>query len=252
MWDVPRTSTTRLTFDSSDDWLPLWSPDGAHIAFASQQRSGVPNTCQLYLKPSDGTARERLILATPGDTHPNDFFPDGKSLLYDTRDAVTKQDLWVLPLSAQAKPIPFLRTIFNEGQGQVSPNGGWIAYTSDESGTWEVYVQPFPPTGGKWQISTRGGAEPRWSRDGKDLFFIGGDRALMMTSVSVRGSGLEVGTAVALFDMPILGPLAGRTAWQKYYAVASDGQRFLIKTGDEETSSSPLTVVVNWTSALGR
>jgi eukaryotic-like serine/threonine-protein kinase len=178
--------------------------------------------------------------------------PDGKSLLYDTRDWVTKQDLWVASLSSQSKPIPFLRTIFNEGQGQVSPNGEWIAYTSDESGTWEVYVQPFPSTGGKWQISTGGGAEPRWSRDGKQLFFIGGNRALLVATVSARGSGLEVGAATALFDMPILGPLAGRTAWQRYYAVASDAQRFLIKAGNEETSSSPLTVVVNWTSALGR
>jgi eukaryotic-like serine/threonine-protein kinase len=252
LWDVLRNSTTRLTFDAADDWLPLWSPDGARIAFASQQRFGVPNVCQLYVKPSDGAAGERLLLETPGDTHPDDFFPDGKSILYDTRDPVTKQDLWVLPLSAQPKPIPFLRTTFNEGQGQVSPNGGWIAYTSDESGTWEVYAQPFPPTGGKWQISTSGGAEPRWSRNGKELFFIGGNRKLMAAGVSVRGSGLEVGAATALFDMPILGPLAGRTAWQKYYAVASDGQRFLIKTGNEETSASPLTVVVNWRSALGR
>ena len=252
LWDVTRNSTTRLTFDGADDWLPLWSPDGGRIAFASQQRSGVPDVCQLYVKPSDGAAGERLILETPGDTHPDDFFPDGKSLLYDTRDPVTKQDLWVLPLSAQAKPIPFLRTTFNEGQGQVAPNGRWIAYTSDESGTWEVYAQPFPPTGGKWQISTSGGAEPRWSRDGTELFFIGGNRKLMAATVSVAGSGLEVGVATPLFEMPILGPLAGRTAWQKYYAVASDGQRFLIKTGNEETSSSPVTVVLNWTSALGR
>ena len=252
LWDVKRNSTTRLTFDAADDWLPLWSPDGTRIAFASQQRSGVPGICQLYLKPSDGAAGERLILETPGDTHPNGFFPDGKALLYDTRDPATKQDLWVLPLSARSKPIPFLRTTFNEGQGQVSPDGRWIAYTSDESGTWEVYAQPFPRTGGKWQISTTGGAEPRWSADGKELFFIGGNRKLMAAPVSMRGSGLETGAATPLFEMPILGPLAGRTAWQKYYAVTSDAQRFLVKAGTEESPSSPITVVLDWTAALGR
>jgi Tol biopolymer transport system component len=251
LWDLRRDATTRLTFDEADDWLPLWSPDGTRIAFASQQRSGVPGICQLYVKPSDGSAGERLILETTGDTHPDDYFPDGKSLLYDARDPATKQDLWVLPLSGDMKPIPFLRTTFNEGQGQVSPDGRWIAYTSDESGTWEVYVQPFPPTGGKWQISTGGGAEPRWGRDRKELFFIGGNRKLMAAAVDTRGPGLEVGGPTPLFDMGILGPLAARTASQKYYAVTSDGQRFLVKSGIEETSSSPMTVILNWTSALG-
>lgn len=113
-------------------------------------------------------------------------------------------------------------------------------------------MQPFPATGGKWQISPNGGAEPRWSRDGTELVFIGGDRKLVATAASMRGSGLEIGAATPLFDMPILGPLAGRTAWQKYYAVSSDGQRFLIKSGIEETSSSPMTIVLNWTSAIRR
>ena len=252
LWDVARNSTTRLTFDAADDWLPLWSPDGTSIAFASQQRSGVPSVCQLYVKSVDGATAERLLIETPGDTHPNGFFPDGKSLLYDTRDPATRQDLWVLPLAAPPRPTPFLRTTFNEGQGQVSPDGRWIAYTSDESGTWEVYVQPFPATGGKWQISTGGGAEPRWRGDGRELFFIGGNRKLMAVAVSTRGAGLDVGASTPLFDMPIRGPLAGRTAWQRYYAVASDGQRFLVKAGDETTASSPMTVVLNWTSALDR
>src|SRR5262249_27355632 len=141
----------------------------------------------------------------------------------------TRYDLWVLPLIDDMKPFPFLKTRFDEWQGQFSPDSKWVAYQSNESGQSEIYVQPFPGPGGKFQISTNGGAQPRWNKNGNEIFYVSLDSKMMAASVKLSrdGQSLETGTPAMLFPVRIAGgPLPGPFLQQ--YAVSSDGLRFLV------------------------
>ncbi len=232
--DLARSTVLRLTFGSSNQTHPVWSPDGAQIAFVSD-RDGTPN---LYRRSSSGAGSEELLLQSDTAKHVTDWSPDGRFIAYENQDPKTGADLWLLPLFGDRKPIPFLRTDFSEGQGQFSPDGRWMAYVSDESGRSEVYVQTFPPSGGKWQISDAGGTYPRWRRDGKELFYIADDQKLMAVAVQT-GSTLQAGRPQALFQTRFFQPIIP-------YTISADGQHFLINTPTEEDNSSPITVVLNW------
>jgi hypothetical protein len=170
-------------------------------------------------------------------------------LLYVSADPTTGNDLWVAPLEGDRKPAQFLVTPFSETQGQFSPDGRWIAYRSNESGPNEIYVQPFPTGGGKFQISSGGGGQPRWRRDGKELFYIASDGTLMAVDVATAPR-FEAGVPKALFESGILD--ANRPNFVFRYDVAADGQRFLINTLPEDAEPAPITVVVNWTAGLQR
>jgi Tol biopolymer transport system component len=154
-------------------------------------------------------------------------------------------------MEGDRKPIPFLQTPFNESQGQFSPDGHWIAYSSDESGRHEVYVRPFPPGPGKWKISISGGEFPRWRRDGKELFYLSPDRKLMAAPVKA-GPGaqpvFEVAVPLALFEVRVPATIPGHNSF--VYAVAADGKRFLVNTSPSEAAETPLTVIVNWLAAV--
>ena len=153
--------------------------------------------------------------------------------------SATRGDIWVLPLMGDGEPFVFLQTEFNESHGQFSPDGRWLAYTSDESGRNEIYVRPFPGPGGKWQISTAGGTLPRWGRDGTELFYLGEDDKLMAAEIKAAGSAINVTGVRPLFETrPI------RTG--SVYDVFSDGRRFLVNTQIEPEVTSPITLVVNW------
>ncbi|HJZ81541.1 MAG TPA: protein kinase, partial [Pyrinomonadaceae bacterium] len=154
LFDLLRGIPSRFTTDPANDWFPLWSPDGSTIVFSSS-RDGVTN---LYMKSASGVGGEEALLKSDQSKTADDWSTDGKFIVYESRSAQNKTDLWVLPMSGDRKPFPFLQTVFNEQQAQFSPDGKWIAYTSDESGSPEVYVQTFPASGGKWRISTNGGA----------------------------------------------------------------------------------------------
>ncbi len=155
-------------------------------------------------------------------------------------------DLWVLPLSGDQKPFPFLQTEFIENNGQFSPDGRWIAYESDESRRREIYVAPFPGPGGKRQISTAGGSYPRWRGDGKEIFYLAPYNKLMAAEVNGQGATLEVGAVRALFEARRGGP-------GNVYDVTADGQRFLVNTAVEQKApSAPITLVINWTADLKR
>ena len=179
-----------------------------------------------------------------------DWSRDGKFIVYQARTPKTKFDLWVLPLDGDRKPFPFLQTEFSEAWGQLSADGRWMVYESDESGRLEVYVQSFSADrsgatsgpGGKWQISTSGGEEPKWRRDGKELFYLAGTK-LMAVDVKTGSTTFEAGVPKALFDTRL-------GAGFRHYAVTADGQRFLINTPIEETTVLPVTVVVHWTAGL--
>ncbi|HKH74370.1 MAG TPA: hypothetical protein VKA59_23585 [Vicinamibacterales bacterium] len=168
---------------------------------------------------------------------------DNRYIVYTGSDPRTKLDLWMLSV-ADRKPIPFLQSPFNEMHGQVSPDGRWIAYASDESGTWEVYVQTFPAPGAKRTISVGGGAEPYWRRDGRELFYLAPDGTLMAVPVKNHGDAFEVGRALPLFQARIPADII---TFRNHYAPSGDGQRFLVDSADDH---EPISVVVNWTALL--
>jgi Tol biopolymer transport system component len=144
------------------------------------------------VKSTDGAGREELLLKDSQVKSPNDWSPDGRWLLYRINDSASGADLWALPLEGEKKPVPVVRTEFNERDGQFSPDGKWIAYQSDESGRFEIYVQPFLGPGEKWQVSTNGGAQVRWRKDGKEIFYLGLDATLMAVPFTTSGDGKRV------------------------------------------------------------
>jgi Tol biopolymer transport system component len=201
----------------------------------------------LYTKASNGAGAEELLLESDQIKAPHDWSPDGQFLLYRSTDSVTNTDLWVLPLSGGKKPFPFIKTPFEERDGQFSPDGKWIAYQSNESGQFEIYVQPFPGPGGKFQISTNGGAQPRWNKNGKEIFYISLDSKMMAAPVKLSSDSqsLETGAPSVLFQVRIAGgPLPG--LFKQEYAVSADGQQFLVNLDTGEGTISPINVVLNW------
>jgi serine/threonine protein kinase/Tol biopolymer transport system component len=242
--DGPRLS--RFTFDPGFDRWPVWSPDGGNIVFDSD-RKGVFN---LYIKPSNNAANEQLLLESAYSKFASDWSRDGRFILYHSFGPQTSRDIWVLPLGGDRKPFVFLKTSFSEAYGTFSPDGRWVAYLSDQSGRNEVYVRPFaktaadPSTGGagaEWQVSTSGGAYPRWRSDGKELYYIAPDGKLMAAPITINGETLEPGAPVPLFQTRILG--GGADAPGLQYDVSRDG-RFLINTILDE--AAPITLIQNW------
>jgi len=233
---------SRLTFDTAADASPAWSPNGAQIGFTSN-RGGV---YKMYVKASGGGSQDELVLKSPAADILSDWSRDGLYLAYSELAPDTGLDLWVLPQSGERKPICFLRTPFNEDAPVFSPNGRWIAYTSNESRRKEVYVRQFPavPGQGQYQVSGDGGTQPRWREDGGALYFLGPDGVLMEATTSTtadftRGVPRKLfSTGVAPFDS------------RGQYAVAKDGKRFLVVMPEQHVNPYPITVVVNWLAAL--
>jgi Tol biopolymer transport system component len=241
--NLARATTSRFTFGGRN-YFPVWSPDGTRIVFASD-RDGVG---RLYLKPTDGAGKEELLLKSLSPNLPTDWSRDGRFVIFHQNDAKTKTDIWVLPLSGDGlvvpgKPFPFLQTEFNETYPKLSPDGKWLAYTSDETGRDEVYVQMFPSPGGKSQVSTSGGSRPVWRRDGRELFYAAGDGKLMAVDVKT-GPKLEAGAPKPLFDTRL--GVSGR------FDISPDGRRFLLANTVGEADGTPITVIVNWYGELKR
>ncbi len=244
-----RGAPTRFTFEPGRDSSPIWSPDGSRIVFASNRKGGM----DLYQKLSNGAGTEEPLLEIPANQWPVDWSPDGRSLLYRHNDRGF--DLWVLPLSGDREPFAFVNGDFHEKDGQFSPDGRWVAYGSSETGRSEVYVRSFPAADGKQQVSTEGGAQPRWRRDGRELFFIGLNGTLLAAPITLaaEGKALQVGTAVTLFEARSADATTARGVGlnKHQYSVSPDGQRFLVNL-TTEVEHSPLTVVLNWTARLSR
>lgn len=238
VFDVATGTRSRLTFDMAADFEPVWSADGTHVIFASN-RGGTLN---LYRKHVSGSGPDELLLESDSSKHSEACSPDGRFLTYSSLESKTKYDVWVLPLFGDRTPVPFLQSEFSEGQSQISPNGRWVAYTSYETGRMEVYVRPFPTGDGKWQLSSTGGADPRWRRDGKELFYIATNRTLMAVAVEAT-SVFKSGVPQPLFDTQV------NHLWddaRNHYDVSTDGNSFLLATPVETFSSLPFTAVVNW------
>jgi Tol biopolymer transport system component len=245
--DAERGVLKRFTSDLAMESNPIWSPDGSRIIFNSS-RQGV---FDLYQHPANGASgNEQLILPSSQAKLATDWSLDGRFVLYQSEDPMTRNDIWVLPLDGNGKPgtpTPVVQTDSDERDGQFSPDGNWIAYESDESGHFEIYVKPFPGPGARSErISTNGGAQPRWRRDGKELFYIAMDGQLMAVPIRLAADTQTVRPEppVALFPARVehVLPVAGT---RQQYAVSRDGNRFLINTVAEEVTS-PITVIFNW------
>lgn len=187
--DLVRSTTSRLTFDPSDNLNPYWSPDGTLIYFTSDRKGKR----DIYFKSAAKTGEDQLLLEFSEAINVEHLSPDGKYLLFNTLRNPKPQELWLLPLGgSQRTPKLLLSGPYSVIQGQFSPDGKWIAYHSQESGSDEVFVQPFPPNGKKWQVSTAGGVEPQWRGDGKELFYYSGTE-VMAVDVQTKGEDLEFG-----------------------------------------------------------
>ncbi len=222
--DVERGVPRRFTFEPIRERTPVWSPDGQHIAFASE-RSGV---FDLFERSIDGG--ETTLLSSPEPKSVEDWSADG-TIAIVIQDPQTNRDIWLL--SPDRKARPFLVTPAEETAPRISPDGRWIAFQSDENGRGEVYVQPFPGPGPRRQVSTEGGTIPRWRRDGRELFFVGPQNRLMVISVSAAGSTVTLGTPATLFTMP-----------STNFSLSPDGQRILISKATAEMG--PVTLLLNW------
>jgi serine/threonine protein kinase len=254
--DLDRNILTRATLTPTIDAVPTWSPDGNRIVF-NGTRGGVPG---LFIKRLDGTGEDELLIAgrdfggpgvrsIPKEWGPLtacDWSPDGRFVLVRAIDLVSgAYDLWALPIQKELPPVSVVRTPYDERDGQFSPDGTTIAYQSDESGRAEIYLQPFPGAGSKVRVSTNGGMQVRWRRDGRELFYIAPDNGLMSVSIAKEAGTLRVGSPVRLFQTRTA---ATSAIARQQYVVAAGGQRFLINTV-EETATAPITLLLNWRPA---
>ncbi|MCH7977724.1 MAG: PD40 domain-containing protein [Acidobacteria bacterium] len=243
IYDIPRETLTRLTFAGGG--FPLWTPDGKRVTFPSS-RAGVPN---LFWKLADGSgAAEQLTTREHPNDHSFSWSPDGRVLAFTEVHPTTGWDIWVLPLEGDRRPRPFLQTPFREAAPRFSPDGRWLAYVSDESGRPEIYAQPFPGPGKKWQISTAGGIEPVWARNGKELFYWNSGQ--MMAVDITSEPTFSAGSPRLLFEGPYV---SATSTWRPKYDVTSDGRRFvMIQRGLQELGVMELNVVLNWFEELKR
>ena len=233
--DLVRETLTRLTF-SFDAYNPIWTRDGRRLTFAFN-REGVWN---VFWQDADGSGQAERLTTSEYAQIPLAWSPDGKILAFDERHPETGHDLWILP--GDRKPEPFLRTEFNELDSMFSPNGRWIAYASDESGQYEVYIRSFPSSQGKRQVSTEGGEYPVWNPKGKEIFYRDGDK-MMVVDVRTEGE-LVLGKPRPLFEVPSL---------RLNYDVTLDGQRFvMIEHLQSRPVSNQLVLVQNWAEELKR
>jgi dipeptidyl aminopeptidase/acylaminoacyl peptidase len=284
VFETGKDTPSKFTFDAAqDNSMPIWSPDGSRIAFGSR-RAGKWG---LYIKLADNTRNEEPLLESESPAMPMSWSPDGKLLVYWTSNSKTAGDVWAVPLAGEKKPIPVVQTAADERNPQVSPDGKWVAYSSNETGRSEIYIKAFPEGPAKIQVSVNGGVFPRWRRDGKELFFMSlvSLGSIMASDIRTSGSSIQREVPHALFQSAFVSSVHPAGLYNAY-AVSANGQRFLIPqfenlqalytagavgrgrgstlaavvpaivadrhaaTFSTSSSSVPITVVVNWTAAL--
>jgi serine/threonine protein kinase len=240
--DATQGISSRFTFDANWDFGLQWSSDAAATIYTSVHAGG--NT-EIRRRSSTG-GLEEILVQEPTELLSTDWSLDGRLIFYEKRDSNTGWDIWVLPLDGDHKPYPFLNTVADEGMARLSPDRKWIAYGSTETGRPEIFVRNFPDNGAKWQISTSGGSGPRWRRDGRELFYVGGDGKLVAVPIDA-GPAFSYGAGHAL-DVKVR---PSRPGWGRFgYDVTADGQKFLVNRLVENPVPIPISVVVNWTAAL--
>jgi serine/threonine-protein kinase len=244
LYDLSRDTLTRFTFEGSANQGPGWTPDGKRIAF----RSNKDGRNNLYWQLADGSGGLERLTTSQYTQNPSSWSGDGQLLGYFENDPANLRDIWVLRLGDR-KAQPFLATRFNEGAPSFSPDGRWLAYVSNESGRPEIYVQPYPGPGGKWQISTEGGTEPLWNRNGRELFYRSGNK--MMAVQITTQPAFAASKPTMLFEKEYAASEFPATGIA--YDVSPDGQRFLmVKEAAQATALTQINVVLNWFEELKR
>ena len=243
--DLDRGSSTEVVPDGK---VAVWSPDGERIAFTAGRGDGIE---KIYTRPIRRPGEDTLLISN-GDSNAirvrlDDWSRDGRYIVYLAIDRKTLSDLWVFPTFRDQKPWPLLRTAAREMQGRISPDGRWIAYSSDESGAWEVYLQSFPVVGWKRRVSTHGGAQPHWRADGRELFYLASNHTLTAVTTTLRNEELQLGAPNALFEVRM--PQEPETI-RNHYAVSEDGQRFLIDAAKSGLKTEPISLIADWRNLL--
>ena len=251
--DLARGTLSRSTAEGQV-FSPVWAPDGKRVGFSFAPAGTGSSRARVYWQNADGSTPPELLTGE-GDLRmegPNSFSPDGSLLLFDAYDpadtspAYTGWDIFVLPLSGDRKPHPFLQTKSQESNARFSPDGRWVAYESNESGRSEVYVRPFPGPGARWQISTEGGQDARWSRSGRELFYRQADK-MMIVDVETKPT-FRPGRPRTLFE----GRHYGMNAYGYSYDVAPDGRFLMIRPDPAESGPAQVKVVLNWFEEVKR
>ncbi len=238
---------TKLSFGPSRSTYPVWSPDGNRILFSANPRGPY----DIFVKAANGSGSEEKLYENDSSKMTTSWSPDGKFVAYNVLSTDTRRvEIWILPMTGERKPLPFLQARYNIGSGRISPDGKWIAYVTDETGRANVYVTLFPSGKGKWQVSTaEGGSMVRWRGDSKELFYLSGTGELMAAEVNGNGQEFQVKTPQALFRMALkTGPSRydlSSTSEQIGYDVMPDGQEFVVNS-PVEGSVSPITLATNW------
>jgi Tol biopolymer transport system component len=239
VYDRARETFTRLTSARPSAGNPAWTPDSKRVVF----QSGTP--LNLFWQLADGSGNAEPVATSEYRQGPSSWSPDGQLLAFIETHPTSAQDIWVFRLSDR-KAEPFLRTPANEGGPAFSPDGHWLAYSSDDSGRLEVYVQPYPGPGEKWQISTDGGKEPVWNRNGRELFYRNGNR-MMAVDVMTQPT-FSAGKARLLFE----GQYRSTNLSLPRYDVTPDGQLFLLAKQSERATAPQINIVLNWFEELKR
>ena len=241
--DIARGVPSRFTFDPDNENHPLWSPDGQQILYWSDQ----PAASGLYLKNANGAGEARKVLAGEGELACSSWSRDGRSVLYGFNNPKSAFfEIWLLPMTGEAKPTPLITGPYHCGQAVFSPDGRWVAYTSTESGKAEIYVQSFPERSGKWQISANGGTNPRWAHNGRELFFLSPEQRIMAAEVNATPA-FEASVPRPLFIAHLLFP---GTQIRSYYELSPDDQRFLLVATEPGDVLAGSSVIVNWTKTF--
>jgi len=243
--DLARDVRTRFTFSSAFDFYPVWSPDGSRVAYSSNRKGHF----DIYVKNATGAGHAEPLLVSDNEKYVTDWSRDGRYLAYTQIDSKGKTlaDLYLLPLFGDKKPIPLVRTQFLEGIGAFSPEGHWIAYVSNDSGSDEIYLTSYPKAGGKWQVSQGGGTDPEWASSGRALYYrtLGGK--LMEASVTSNGTSVEVGTPHQVANIQL-----GELPADMWVYDPLPGNHGFIILRPERTESMPLVFVTHWLQGIKR
>jgi len=243
-YETEHRTWARITSDAADDIFPLWSPDDSHLVFSSSRKGGSMDLYQMLLA---APGSDELLLSTPQGKFPMDWSLDGRFLLYELFNDRKNFDILALKMDGTRVSLEVAHEEFNERLPQFSPDGKWIAYQSDRTGRFEIYVQPFPGPGSASRVSTNGGQQVRWNpKGGKELFYVAPDDWLMSVPIRFTSDGktLEAETPIGLF-LTNVGSTAPNLNRQQY-AVSPDGQSFVMNSRPKEADASPISVILNW------